>query len=129
MLSGVSSPTTAVAVSDGFSDSVSGRGDGQVDGSSRQGDSLQAKEAAKTAQLVGSNPASTKLNTNSQSDVRVGADSSCGTISGGGRQSDGTIGGDSCGGVWGHRNQHVVDAAHSGHAAVAAVAEMQELRE
>ena len=34
MLSGVSSPATAVAVSGGFSDFVSGRGDGQVGGSS-----------------------------------------------------------------------------------------------
>ena len=66
MLSGVSSPTTAVAVSGGFSDSVSGRGNEQVDGRSRPGDSLQAREAAKTAQLVGDNRASTTLNTNSR---------------------------------------------------------------
>ena len=92
MLGGVWSPTTAVAVSGGLSDSVSGGGDGQVDGSSRQEDSLQTREAAKTAQLVRANSASTKQNSNSQSDVRVEADSSCGTVSGGGRRFDGAVG-------------------------------------
>ena len=127
MLGGVSSPTTAVAVSGGFSDSVSGRGDGQVDRCSRQEDSLQAREAAKTAQLVGANPASTKQNSNSQSDVRVEADSSWGTVSGGGRQSRGTVGGSSrCGRVWGYRGQRVGEAAHPG---PELAAEVQELRE
>lgn len=129
MLGGVSSPATAVAVSGGFSDSVSGRGDGQMDGSSRQEDSLQAREAreaAKAAQLVGANPASTEQNSNSQSDVRVEADSSCGTVSGGGRQSDGAVGDGSCGRVWGYRGQRVGEAAHPG---PESAVEVQELRE
>jgi hypothetical protein len=126
MFSGVSSPTTAVAVSGGFSDSVSGRMDGQVGSSSRQQDSLQAREVAKTAQLVGANPASTKQNSNSQSDVGVEADSSCGIVTGGGRQSDGAVGDGSCGRVWGYRGQRVGEAAHPG---PESAVEVQELRE
>ena len=130
MLSGVSSLATAVAVSGGFSDSVSGRGDGQVDGSSRQENSLQARGAAKSAQLVGGNPASTKQNSNNQSDVGVDK-GSCGKVSGDGRQSGGAVGDVSWGGVWGHNNQQVDKAARSGRAAtaVAGAVEMQELRE
>ena len=133
-LSGVSSPTTAVAVSGGFSDSVSGGGDGQVGRCSRQEDSLQAREAAKTAQLVGANPASTKQNIqnkNSHSDCGGGsegeADSSCDRVPGVCRQSGGTVGGSSsCGRVWGYRGQRVGEAAHPG---PELAAEVQELRE
>jgi hypothetical protein len=59
MLGGASSLAAAVAVSGWFSGSVSGRGDGLVDGSSRQDGSLDASDAAEAAQLVGANPAST----------------------------------------------------------------------
>ena len=128
MLGGASSPAAAVAVSGGFSSSVSGRGDGLVDGSSRQDGSLDASDATGVAPLVGASPAST-FSLNSHCDCGGGdeADSSCDRVQGVCRQSGGTVGGSSsCGRVWGYKGQRVGEVAHPG---PELAAEVQELRE